>query len=1035
MLQPFPFVLLRSPLQSLDKSYASSESIESFFEEGLYLSSPDFWEAYKKRNELSVKDTDKLWLSFNKYWVRSCMRCTPYGTFAGSMLLHLTEGKTSIELNSLDYIRSVRIDMNYLATIIQSLVELPTINCQIKFYPNNSIYELGGHYRYAEFTIHNGRRKYLLTSVKKTKYLQYLLEYAKVGMTINVLTKLLISNENVEEQVAKDFVLGMCNAQLLLPELESAVTGKDPLTQLIEKLSTYENVDGVLDTLKGVQQLLNSPTEGVSYYQQIENELNSLSLSIMAPKNTVQVDLFLSGRNNKIDQKLISSIVRQSQDLMLLTWNKSNTELQDFKTKFYSKYEEEEIPLSIALDADLGIGYSGVYEQSLGNNDLVNDLAVTGRNQTGTGGPDYLEKLAIAKYIDFLSSKKTFIELSIEDLQPFETFGNSFSFPNSMFLMGNLLKTKGMLDKENFSFFLSAFGGPSAGTLLGRFTHGNDELLQYTKEVLRKEEKDNPDVIYAEVVHLPEARIGNVLLRPLLREYEIPYIGKSGAPQQKQLTIDDLVVSIRNNEIVLRSIKHNKRIIPRLTSAHNFVYKSLPIYKFLCDLQAQNNATPAIWNWGSLSRLNFLPRVVYKNIILKKARWIVVENDLKQKVDNNDQYDFDSLLERLSMPERVVYIEGDNQLMIDFNEHVGRDLFLHYLKRHKKITVEEFLFEQDNCIVKDVNNLPFTNELIIPVHNDHSISYSISKMHNLNDVQRKFAPGSQWLYFKIYCGSKTAEKILSQVIFPFVEEQRQEGLFEKFFFIRYKDEFSHIRIRFFNSKSENQSELQQLFLNLMNPMIIDGLITKVSIDTYSRELERYDSNLIEETESLFFNDSICVLRFINLLDIIEDSDKYRLLFAMRGVDMLLDDFGFLLAEKKELLRKLQTSFFREFGGSLLLQKQLNEKYRKYQKDIFTHLNQCDDEKNEITEAVEMFAKRSCKNKTVIESILTKIGMDNKEMLFRLLPSYMHMFINRLFVSQQRRYELLVYHFLEKYYTSKFAISEKENPKNTLIRLN
>ena len=62
---------------------------------------------------------------------------------------------------------------------------------------------------------------------------------------------------------------------------------------------------------------------------------------------------------------------------------------------------------------------------------------------------------------------------------------------------------------------------------------------------LRAEEAHAPGVVFAELVHLPEGRIGNILARPVLRDYELVLLGRSGAPAERQLSVDELTLRLR----------------------------------------------------------------------------------------------------------------------------------------------------------------------------------------------------------------------------------------------------------------------------------------------------------------------------------------------------------------------------------------------------------------------------------------------------------------------------------------------------------
>src|SRR5262249_16723334 len=93
---------------------------------------------------------------------------------------------------------------------------------------------------------------------------------------------------------------------------------------------------------------------------------------------------------------------------------------------------------------------------------------------------------------------------------------------------------------------LSSLSGPPGATLLGRFCHSDRAMHDQVIANLTAEEALRPDAVFAEVVHLPDGRLANIAARPVLRQHEIVYLGRSGAPPDRQLALTDLLVSVRD---------------------------------------------------------------------------------------------------------------------------------------------------------------------------------------------------------------------------------------------------------------------------------------------------------------------------------------------------------------------------------------------------------------------------------------------------------------------------------------------------------
>ena len=75
----------------------------------------------------------------------------------------------------------------------------------------------------------------------------------------------------------------------------------------------------------------------------------------------------------------------------------------------------------------------------------------------------------------------------------------------------------------------------------------------------------SPDAIFAEIVHMPDGRPGNVIARPALRPYEIIFWADTEQPAEYQIPVADLYVFYEQGQLKLWSRRLQRQIIPRLS--------------------------------------------------------------------------------------------------------------------------------------------------------------------------------------------------------------------------------------------------------------------------------------------------------------------------------------------------------------------------------------------------------------------------------------------------------------------------------------
>ncbi|WNB18522.1 lantibiotic dehydratase [Marivirga arenosa] len=1053
------YYLLRTPVLPIEEAFEFIEAdfnqnkdliadkiSKPFIEDSFFLASPDFMTALKKyMSEVKYFSVDdKVVKSFYKYFVRMSSRCTPFGLFAGCAVGTFSD-QSKIKFDSNKYKSVSRLDMYYVSAITDYFNKIPLLRNQLRFFPNETIYPNGNNYRYIEYINTRSSRSYKISGFSGNSLICELLQVAQKGMYFSELKRFLINKKFKEEEV-DNYLQQLIESQILVSDLLPSITGEEYFTVLIERLKKLNSTEDIVRDLEDVNSVVKKGRWSEEKKVTIEKILSKYIP--IDTKNIVQTDLFFNTVTNTVNKSVISEISK------LVTEYTSSEEFQspysmgDFAIKFQKKYGDREIPLLRALDNETGIGYKVSDSSSTAYMPLLENMKFSKSGYHSRNSWDSSKGKKVKILLDALKKGLQSVDLKSYSPKPNQTARDKMKVPKSMFMFGSLLsKSTETLDSGEFNFLLSAIGGPSGANLLGRFCSGDQQLQQFVQESLQEEEATNEEIIFAEIVHLPDGRTGNVVMRPTLRDYEIPILTNSSVDEEHTIKLSDLLVSVIGDKVVVRSKKLNKRVIPRLTNAHNY-HNGLPVYKFLSDLQFQGFCRPHLWEWSILADQPFLPRIQYGKLILERATWNLSKASfLKRPSDESPSEYFKQLKEKLNMPDKVVLVEGDNELLLSLTSLISVNILTDKLKK-RDIKLKEYLFSSENTFIKDEKG-SYANELIVPfstVHEEPIYSNSgrlqrqIATPEKRAILKRNFKVGDSWIYFKVFTGSKTADKILIDIIKPLSEELLVEGVIEKWFFIRYVEHGNHIRVRFYNSqKADFWVEVIKRMKDAFSSLQENGLVSQMQIDSYDREIERYGNATMELSEQMFFYDSIAITEFLDLIDG-DTGEEYRWLLALLNIDSLLNDFQLTLHEKFQLLSQLKEYFYEETNNgskNKSLWVSLNNKYRQYSKVIFDLLDQNTFEKEDISEAIQCFKRRSERNKILVGEVLSKFNSDKKVSdvsLFSFLSSHIHMTLNRTFIAKQRIHETVIYHLLAKYYDSKLSRIESLRKKNISSQL-
>lgn len=986
--------------------------------EALFVASPDLADSLGQwRRDPESKKGKRTEQGLVRYFLRMVSRPTPFGLFSGCTAGRVGD-RTRLTLAARgSYRRHSRLDMDYLFALCEHLARDPEVRAELLFRPNSSLYEAAGRLRFAESRVHGRLRSYHLVAFDAFDALRDTLRRAKDGARLHDLaTALVVSDPHADPDMeitledAQAFLHDLVDNQLLLPELGLLVTGQESTTGLLRQLDELRVAGDVRNRLAQSDRTLsdvdaNGLGASTQRYRDLARDLQPLGVPVELSR-LFQVDLVKPASEVVIGETVIAEVLRGVEILHRFSRGGAERPLDEFRSSFVERYgSEREVPLLDALDEETGIGYDRSGNAAAEASPLLSDLPLQRRGAGLRQAWQNSDAVRLQLLGQALAEGRTEIALTEEDIKRLENperppMPDAF---HTAVVLG--ASSSEAIERGDFRLLFQGGMGPSGARMLGRFCHVDDAIRESVEKHVAAEEALRPEAVFAEVVHLPAGRLGNILARPVLREHEIVFLGNSGAPRDRQIPLDDLVVTVSGEQIRLRSRSLDREVIPRLSTAHN-TNGGLGVYRFLAALQ---RPVALQWDWGVLDSAPFLPRVVSGRVVLSRARWRVSGAEMLAP-------DF---RERHRMPRYVLFSDRDNELLVDFENAMALDAVIDLVRSRDEITLNE-LFPAPDELCAEGPEGRFFHELIVPFTRKPASSSASAAASRAPSplIARTFPPGSEWLYAKLYTGTATADRVLCDELAPLAAEMVASGAARRWFFIRYGDPGWHLRVRFHGDPSALRNRVQPALEELAQRLIDAGVVWKVQFDTYEREVERYGGpESIELVEEIFHRDSEAVLAMLQSSSGDAGADlRWHLMLA--GIDRLYADFGFDLPARLSLAERSRDAIGRQYGYASLRDR-LAGRFRANRAAL----------ERVLDSPIPALDQRSAFIAPIARELLTR---RLHAPLHTMLPSIIHMFVNRLARSAGPEHELVLYDYLVQLYKSRMARSEKHRGRKAVL---
>ncbi|MET9735625.1 lantibiotic dehydratase [Streptomyces sp. NPDC006458] len=236
-----------------------------------------------------------------------------------------------------------------------------------------------------------------------------------------------------------------------------------------------------------------------------------------------------------------------------------------------------------------------------------------------------------------------------------------------------------LADLDRGRFDLAVTGAPRpASSMAGRFTHllSEDERKRWAGSL----QSDTGTAV--QLSFAPRRRRDDMLVRCGALLPEIIQLGEHQAADPGVIPLSDLGVTIDAREFRLVRLSTGRLLEPRVLHALEAGKHTPPLARFLAELATARCPVYTGFDFGTATRLPYLPGVRYRRTLLAQPRWLLPPDALPGTATATE---WDEALARWQarwkMPDQVALMEVEQRLPLDLTQSMDRQLLRSRLAR------------------------------------------------------------------------------------------------------------------------------------------------------------------------------------------------------------------------------------------------------------------------------------------------------------------------------------------------------------------